>query len=276
MSVAVDGRDLRSEPGGGQAYLESYYGHLAYGWAPVVGLVDENGKYLFGGRPKLFDPAADPEERADLARERSEDLAAYRRAIQELAARPALEPQGTELDPARDAGIAALGYVETRVEDELPAPHAPVDLPDPHARIGEHAAMLEALGAFNAGDYPEAERQLRKALAGNPESVVALERLGVTLIRLRRFEDAVEPLERAFASGRGTASGAVNLGTCYRKLERLAEALATFERAVEIDGSQVRAIRHLVDINLMAGRRDEAQAHARRYEELTGEALPLQ
>ena len=135
--------------------------------------------------------------------------------------------------------------------------------------------MLEAMGDFNAGNYAKAEGSYRDALRRNPRNVDAMERLGITLIRLQRYEEAAEPLAQAQESGHGSAAGAVNLGTCYRKLKLYSEALSAFERALAIDGSQVRAVRHLVDLYTMANMPDQARNYSARYTELTGDKLDL-
>ncbi|MFT5288357.1 MAG: choline-sulfatase [Planctomycetota bacterium] len=273
----IDGRDLFSaELIDGGAYLESYYGYLAYGWAPLVGYVDAKGKYIYGGRPLLFDPVADPEEKRELSPLRHADIAGYRNAIKRIAARPQLDLEQAQGNADRGASIAALGYAEVSGSLELPAPHSAVNRPDPRSAVAEHTVMLEALGEFNSGDYAAAERSYRKALMRNPANVDALERLGITLIRLKRFEEALVPLGKALESGHGSAAGAVNLGTCYRKLKLYAQALAAFEHALVVDASQVRAVRHLVDLYLMANQPGLAEKYSARFTELTGEALVLQ
>ena len=272
----LDGRNLlEPDDAGGGAYLESYYGYLAYGWAPLVGYVDARAKYVHGAVARLFDPVRDPGEKRDLSGQPDRDPEPYRRAIRNLSTRPALGAEALAQDPSLRAGISALGYAEVETEGALPRPLDPVDRPDPLTAIAEHAAMLEALGDFNRGDYVGAEQRCRAVLARNPDNIDALERLGIALIRQQRYREAIPPLRRAHASGHGTAAGAVNLGTCYRKLEQLPLAKQAFEAALAIDASQVRAVRHLVDMHLLAGDRDRALVFARRFEQLTGETLKI-
>ena len=66
------------------------------------------------------------------------------------------------------------------------------------------------------------------------------------------------------------ALGHINFGTCLHALERRAEALAEFTRALEIDTSQTQAWVGLIACLAESGRRDEALATLDQAEE----ALP--
>ena len=270
----IDGTSLyrREIPADRGVYLESYYGYLAYEWSPLWGWVDAEAKFLQSSETHLFDLDADPEELRNLAATRSDELDRYRAAIAEVASRP---PLVAENDAGPDAAlrekIGDLGYAVSAVETrELPPPLATTNLPSPASRVEERKQVLAAQDHFNAGRYPEAEAIHRALLAENPRHHHALERLGICLIRQRRFLEAIEPLERVMADERGTASAAVNLGTCLRVAERNDRALHWFERALEIDASQIRAVRHLIDLYGARGDEEAVRRYEARFRELSG------
>ena len=80
-----------------------------------------------GTSATLFDRAADPQERLDLARERRRELAAMRElsATWQASLRPVRAGEGqTELDPETEAALRALGYLGGG-DGSAPAPTPP-------------------------------------------------------------------------------------------------------------------------------------------------------
>ena len=231
-----------------------------------------SGKYLHSSEPQFFDPAADPEESRDLLGAEPERARAHRDALQELSARPRLATSGaSELDDAMRQDIAKLGYASVGAHDqELPEPLAPSDLPSPASRVEEQALVIEALEHFNAGRFAEATALHRRVLEDNPDHLYSLERLGIGLVRQRRYLQALEPLERVVESGRGSASAATNLAVALKQLGFTERATASAELALSMDPSQVMGIRLLIDLYERGGRAAEAGPLRARYEELTG------
>jgi len=272
----VDGRSLfrRGVPADRGVYFESYYGYLAYEWSPLTGWIDERGKYLHSSEPQLFDLRADPGETRNLVRERPEEVERYRRAIANVASRPplALSREGS-IDAGVREEVGKLGYASTRASNpaDLPGPLADTKLPSPASRVEERRRLLDALDHFNAGRWAEAETIHRTVLADNPRNHHAHERLGICLIRQSRHLEAIPPLREALASGRGTASAAVNLGMCLRVAKRYDEAIRWFETALEIDGSRVSAVRHLMDLYGQRGDSERVEEYTKRFVELTGD-----
>ncbi len=90
----VDGVSLAGgDPAPGRGvYFETYYGFQAFGWSPLVGWADEDGKYLHSSRPSFYALDLDPGETSD--RIGAADVTRYRRALEQLAARSRLEQEG--------------------------------------------------------------------------------------------------------------------------------------------------------------------------------------
>ena len=126
-------------------YFESYYGYLSYGWSPLSGWLDAEGKYIHSSAPQFFDVAGDPGETEDLAGARSEELSRYAAAIGEVAGAPALENPGfVGLDEGLLESIRSLGYAAGGTGETLPHPLDTAGRPSPQSRADVHDRMVEA------------------------------------------------------------------------------------------------------------------------------------
>ncbi|RMH04287.1 MAG: hypothetical protein D6702_03525 [Planctomycetota bacterium] len=264
----VDGRSLLNpqglEPRG--VWLESLEGWSVYGWAPLWGWVTDEAKLLDGGRPRLFDPVADPAEERDLAGERPELVAELRRALLTTAARPPLPPDPPGAggpDEALLAAVAELGYAALAEDEETaapPRPLAPTDRPDPlEPERAEELRLVNRGGNLAAaGRHAEAEALFARVVAANPENLWAQEMLGSLRLILGRPEEALPPLLRVARAGRGTATTFGNLAGCYRALGRDDRALPWLERAYARNPEHQGVRRHLIEVLENLGRKEEA------------------
>jgi len=122
----------------------------------------------------------------------------------------------------------------------------------------------EAIKFAAAGDFARAESLFARVVADRPNSGQALHLLGQARLKLGRFADAREPLERAAKFLPRDPAAQVNLAGCLTVLGAHAEALVALERAAALaPGNAV--IAHNRGRSLEAlGRSEEAE---RAYDE---------
>ena len=265
--AALDGASLYSgKPGERGTYFETYYGHLNFGWHPLCGWVDAQGKYLHAPRPRFYE-LADRKEEHDLAAQRGAAVGAARAAMAALAARPALAPDAEGLDPELKRSLQAVGYAASANEGAvLPAPLAELALADPHERTQELAEVQRAGGLIDGQKYAEAESLLRGVVARNPDNRYAWDRLALCLMRMNRHREAIAPLERVLAGSSRNADTWNYLGACQMVAGEQEKALAAFTHALEIDPNHVQALGGLVHVMEDAGLVAEAAPFKRRFE----------
>ncbi len=114
---------------------------------------------------------------------------------------------------------------------------------------------------------PEALAELERALALEPSSAVALHDRGVILSRMGRLPEAISSLSKALESA-DSPSTRNALGTALCRMERCAEAIPHFERAVAQAPSFVEAIENLAQAYAIVGRRTESEKMIKRTEAL--------
>ncbi|MFO7902288.1 MAG: tetratricopeptide repeat protein [Pirellulaceae bacterium] len=76
-------------------------------------------------------------------------------------------------------------------------------------------------------------RMVRRAVEAEPDNMAYLDSLGWALYRLERFEEAVEPLEKAAAAPGTDGTILDHLGDAYLKTNQRDKALATWRKAID-------------------------------------------
>ena len=194
---ALDGQTLwrRTSDAGRGVYFESYYGWTTFGWSPLSGWADDDGKYLHSSQPQHFRPREDPKELREVAATPSE-LERYRKAIAAAAGAPAIASgPRKEVDPAARAPLEALGYVAAAsATSELPGPLEDLDRPEARSRLEDLAEYNRALALVRGGKLGEAAGMLEDLAERNPWSVLVLDLRAEALERQGNLAAAVEVL----------------------------------------------------------------------------------
>jgi arylsulfatase A-like enzyme/predicted Zn-dependent protease len=180
----------RRDGDAGPAYLESYHPRFWWGAQELLGL--RSGRWLFieAPRPELYDVAADPGEKTNLAAQHPVELETLRGRLRGInSGGPPTNAAKVDAETARN--LRALGYVG--------AGPAPAAGPLPDAK--DNGPVLEAVTRghelLERGQPAEALVQFEQALAKNPRSLAVRGRVAETLQKLGRHEDAF----RVYAEG---------------------------------------------------------------------------
>jgi arylsulfatase A-like enzyme len=275
--ATVDGRPLSVAGGDGRGvYFESYYGYFTYGWSHLAGWVDDEGKYLHGPRPVLFDLRNDPGETTNLAEERGAGLERYRSAIARIAALPSHAPEaGDDLSEELRAGIRALGYGGGLVAGEtVPGPLEPSPRPWPL----DCARELERMGLANAllGERRHAEAAViyEDLVARNGRNLWCRKVLALCYLHEERYADAVPQFRAVVEGGKADVGTYNNLGGCLLRVGEPELALECFLRVLELAPNRKMALESAVLILEAQGRDAEAAPWRQRYRDVFGEELP--
>jgi len=248
-------------------YSETLYPERAYGWSPLFALTEGNLKLIEAPRPELYDLAADPGERRNLAAARSEELA-RRRARLAATSAAFSSADGEALRPAdaeRREQLAALGYV-SRAGRAAGPPRL-----DPKDGIRHELAIESARAALLAGRPKETLTALAPVLAADPGNAAALNLSGMALFATGERGQGIEHLGRAVASGGEVFEYRRNLGAALLQAGQPAAAIEQFEAALALQPDSADARFALVAARLRLaqqlaaeGKRDAARTEAHR------------
>ncbi|SOC16207.1 tetratricopeptide repeat protein [Rhodobacter maris] len=117
-----------------------------------------------------------------------------------------------------------------------------------------------AISQERSGQWPEAEKGLRKALELNPGQPAVLNYLGYSYVEKREnLKEALQMIQQAVAGRPDDGYITDSLGWAYYRLGRYPEAVAQMERAVELKPTDALLNDHLGDVYWAAGRKREAE-----------------
>ncbi len=283
----LQGRSLAGLIKGGKRadrpiYFESLEPYLNKGCAPLRGFVEGRLKYMDSPVPELYDLAADPNEKTNLADKR--DLGPFKNKLDALIVSLASPLSATATRPADSRTLEklrSLGYVATPVAKVKAAYGAADDvknfLPfqqrlerailmsdrgDVQGGIGELTALAAEKKDFtpafiylsqafaSQGRTSDAIKALETGVAANPNDYSLLSSLGRLLVQARQYDRAAEVLGKALAVMDFDPAVWDNLGIVAMRKGDLANALEYLAKAVELDGTFALAYSNIGAVRL--------------------------
>ena len=161
---------------------------------------------------------------------------------------------------------------------EVPIMHPEtIVAPDNESGITTEQKRNQALAFQQNGELGKAEAAFRQILIDNPNDVISLYSLGVITLNMGDPETSLKYFDRAAGLVPMFAPTWFNRGMVLQTLGRNEAALASFNRALEIDASHVQAQAARDALAASLGRNSET-AHAleiKKLEDMRREALPL-
>ena len=219
LPEGVSGRsmlDTSDAPADRAVYSETIYPRVHLGWSELRSLTDARFQFIQAPKPELYDIVSDPGETRNIL---TEERRAYARLREDLAKYGTEVELPTNIDPEEAKKLAALGYLGSS------AAPASGPLPDPKDRIGDVAAMVQAMSLVREGRNEEAVAALRSVVAANPGFTDAWNQLGTTLETMDRYEEAAEAYRTAIERSPELAGEfGLRLGALYLKSEKFDEA----------------------------------------------------
>ena len=256
----AEGRSLRaalaanSEPGAvaPPIYVESMFGRLCCGWAPLYGWRDGPWIYIDAPEPELYDVRSDPGQLQNVAATHADQIAKFRRGIR-AAARASDAPGAASASSAESsARMASLGYFAGGAD-------ATPSLRDPK-RMAALAERMENAIALERQDPATAASELRAVVAADPMNPLARRHLAIALSAARDYASAIHEAEELRRTGDASIETMILIGECQRLAGRQADAVRTLEAAAARDPRNADVLDAYGRALVAAGRRDAAAA----------------
>jgi arylsulfatase A-like enzyme/Tfp pilus assembly protein PilF len=250
----IDGRSARTpHTDTPTSYFEALSGALNRGWAPLRGVRRGTLKFIELPIPELYDLAADPGERRNLAEARTADVAALRSLLQSFPTTPAAR-RAERADTA--SRLQALGYIGGAA---APRSHYTA-ADDPKQLIGIDRDLQNVVSAYTAGDTSRALSEARRIA----EAHAAMPLAWLELAQLQRetgdLPSAIASFKRAHVLAPDNPQIASMLGASLTQHGDTREAVAILTPLTSSDDADVEVIRTLALASARAGTFDRAIA----------------
>ena len=186
---ALQGASIDTVP----IYSETMLPELYFGWHSLRAITAGDHKFIEAPCEELYDLVADPGEAnnmADAQPARAGELRDQLVAMVERSEAGAIDG-GATMDPDRIAALRSLGYLGVGGSSDNG------DLADPKDKIEVYAAMMAALGEWQAGKIEEALRIIDEQIVADPAFAGAVHFRGVILAGSGRYAEAATAFERA-------------------------------------------------------------------------------
>jgi choline-sulfatase len=250
-----------------ESYAESLYGNIHFGYAPLRALRAEGWKYIQAPRAELYDLKADPREGTNALAARDPVAQRMRQRLRSHDAGPARSAPVVTPDAGTLERMAALGYVGASASRVGAGAGA-----DPKDKIAEFQAFTrgtrQGVRRFEAGDYDGAIAVLAPLARGEIVSMEVQFILGRSLVRKKRYPEAVKVLETAVALLPKWGATYFELSHAYAGMGEPGKALAALDRGLQVDPGSAPLHRARGLMLQQAGDRTGARAELERARDL--------
>jgi arylsulfatase A-like enzyme/Tfp pilus assembly protein PilF len=229
--AGMDGASLREALRTGRApgrpvYAETLYPRLHFGWSDLYAATEGRFRFIRAPRPELYDLAADPGERRNLAAAKGAAAAGMAAWLEKQVA-SAAPAAPEEVSAETREKLQALGYIGAGA----PPVAAGEALPDPKDTIGAYEELKRGIALRQQERHEEAVAQLRKVLSAHPRMLDAWELLALSLMTLGRAQEGIAALVEALELAPERAETHLALARAYALEGDLRRALSHAEIA---------------------------------------------
>jgi choline-sulfatase len=175
-------------------YAETMYPRLHFGWSDLASAIDGRYHYIRAPRAELYDIAADPGERQNLAGAKATTASALAVSLDRMTAGSGLA-QPAPVDADVKERLRALGYTTSSASPTA----AGASLSDPKDKIAAYETLRRAQRLAAEGHDLEVIDLLPPLLARDPAMLDAHELLAKSLIKAGRTREAIDAFGRVLA-----------------------------------------------------------------------------
>jgi choline-sulfatase len=238
------------------SYAETYYPRFRYSWSDLAAVETERWKFIRAPRPELYDLRQDPGELHDVSAAHPRVVATLAKQLESMSRLKAGdEPTPTPLDPEALARLRALGYVGG-ADSALARRTGP--RPDPKDGLPLLRELLQAQTDRDSGRLDDAARRLEALAQRDSENPAVFVALSSVYFRRKDADGAIKAAKRAVALDPESVVAVLDLALAFQAAGRPGEAATGFERVLALDPDNLKALLNLGEIYHSRGEREKA------------------
>ncbi len=242
--------------------VETVYPRENFGWSELVGLISGPWKFIQSPRPELYDLKNDPGEVKNLYDASADRASALKKKLEQ------------ELLKLGSGGLGAGETAKTRTEDLEKlrslgyvnfAPARPGStVSDPKEKVNLLRLIQQAQVYEFEERYADAELVDLQILADIPDSPASYVNLAIAQARQKKFNQAIETLNKGIARIPDSEILLVRLGFTYLVSGKFQEAFETMNKVLTLNPQDVDALTVCAGILDTAGQKERARSYYER------------
>ena len=241
------------------SYEETLYPKINMGWAELRGIRTDQWKYIRAPKPELYDLIHDPAEQSNVIGDHPAQSQEFEAKLQALSRAGGADEQVSvnQVDSRTLGQLKSLGYLSGVTSGEFGLNGKGVD---PKDHTDTLRAFQTALGPGSRA-IPPARRieVLRQALASDPTNPSLYFYLAAEYEKAGHYDHAMAVCENAQKQGILNGRLLSREGDLYLRDGKKEKAIAAYERAAQIDPSNVESQTNLATAYLEEGRLPDAE-----------------
>jgi arylsulfatase A-like enzyme/Tfp pilus assembly protein PilF len=225
-----------------EAYTETFYPFSSFGWSPLHALETSRYEYIDAPTPELYDLAADPAEKNNLATQQPATVAVLKQKLATRMQDRRFNPSpdsSSELSPDAVEKLRALGYVAYR--SPVAASALAAGLPDPKDKLWEFNSILKAGDALHAGDFSLAKSLLLQVREKDPTIYVVPFSLGEAAMGQQEWDEASVEFKRCLELNPHFDQAMLGLARALSSQGKMDEAKQWTRQAIQYNSQSYRA-----------------------------------
>jgi len=255
-AAAAPPADAADALAGPVSYAETFYPRFHYNWSELHAVETGRWKYVRAPRPELYDLIADPKELHDVSADHPAIAATLSKQLDSMHLQDAeAEPAPAKLDPDAQARLQALGYVSGA---ESGSRRRSGPRPDPKDGLPLLQELLQAQTDRDAGRLDEALSRLDALARKDPDNPAVFVTMSTVYDRRKDGDGAIRAAKRAVALDPESVVAVLDLAMAFRGAGRADEAATGFERVLALDPGNLKALLNLGEIYVGKGDREKA------------------
>ena len=239
-------------------YSETFYPRLHFGWSDLASATDARYRFVRAPRPELYDVAADPGERQNIAASKPSIASGLDAWLTKATEGTVIADPGPVSDEVKER-LRSLGYVGS---SPAATPGTALRLPDPKEKIASYEGLRRAQALAAAGRDADAARALEPLVSSEPGMLDAWELLGRTRIHAGDVKGGIDAFEHVLAIDPLKPETHLALARIYALDRQPAAARRHAEAAATRDPAAAYEL--LAQLMLDAGKPADARAFAAR------------
>jgi len=198
----------------------------------LLGVVQDEFKYIQTSRPELYNLTEDPQEVNNLLEVEPQRAKVLKDKLVEMIKANDKNSRDSQLDMSDDdrRRIESLGYVGGKVIEDY---NFEQDKPDPKDVIDFHNLNSQCVGLIVVGELEKAEETANEIIAQDPGYAKGYAHLARIYQKQGDFDAAMEYYQKALAINPDMAEENNNLGLIFQRKGMLDEAISCFRKTLE-------------------------------------------